>query len=114
MKHEAITRNSDFARAYKRGKALVHSQVVIYILKNRQGTTRVGITASKKIGGAVQRNRARRVIRYALLDVLPKNSGNWDFVFVARRQTPHIKSQHLAKTIQMLLSQSGMVEVQNK
>ena len=112
MQYEAITRNSDFTRAYKRGKSLVHSQVVIYINKNRCGATRVGITASKKIGGAVQRNRARRVIRHALYEALPKYAGSLDFVFVARGQTPHLKSQQLAKTIRKLLQQAGIQLVQ--
>ena len=70
MRYTPLTRNSDFARAYKRGKSYVHHHVVLYVNKNRVGHTRVGITASKKIGGAVQRNRARRVIRHALYQVL--------------------------------------------
>ena len=45
--------------------------VVTYVLKNRAGTVRVGITTSKKIGGAVQRNRARRVIREPSGSLLP-------------------------------------------
>ena len=71
MRYTPVTRNSDFARAYKKGRSFVHPYVVLYVNKNRVGHTRVGITASKKIGGAVQRNRARRIIRSALYEVLP-------------------------------------------
>ena len=63
MRYHPLTRNNEFARAYTRGKSFVHPHVVLYVNKNRLGRTRVGITASKKIGNAVTRNRARRVLR---------------------------------------------------
>ena len=66
MRYCPITRNCEFARAYARGKAYVHPYVVLYVNKNRVGHTRVGLTASKKVGNAVTRNRARRVMRAAL------------------------------------------------
>ncbi len=108
MRYHPITRNNDFGRAYRRGKNIVHPQVVLYINKNRAGTTRVGITCSKKIGNAVQRNRARRVIRHALFQVLPVDIGGIDLVLVARGQTPRLKSTQLAVTLRRLFSQAGL------
>ena len=108
MRHESLVRNGDFARAYNKGKNWVHPHIVVYKNKNRVGYTRVGITTSKKVGNAVQRNRARRVIRAALAEVLPANVGGFDFVFVARGQTPRLKSPQLAKTLRALLQQAGV------
>lgn len=108
MHYTALVRNNDFARAYKRGKNYVHPQIVLYINKNRAGCTRVGITCSKKVGKAVVRNRARRVIRHALYRVLPADAGAIDLVLVARGQTPHLKSQQLAKTLYKLFLQAGI------
>lgn len=108
MRYTPLTRNSDFARAYKRGKNYVHPHVVLYVNKNRVGHTRVGITASKKIGGAVQRNRARRVIRHALYQVLPQNAGPFDLVLVARGQTPRLKSGRLAETLDKLFKNANI------
>ena len=92
MRYHPLTRNNEFARAYTRGKSFVHPHVVLYVNKNRRGRTRVGITASKKIGNAVTRNRARRVLRAALYEVLPPDVGGYDLVLVARGQTPRLKS----------------------
>lgn len=53
------------------------------------GPTRLGLTASKKVGGAVQRNRARRRLREAARQLLPElGLSGVDYVLVARQQTP--------------------------
>ena len=65
MRYQPIVRNTDFARAYRRGKNYVSPFLVTYVVRRRSGGVRMGITTSKKIGGAVQRVRARRVIRAA-------------------------------------------------
>ena len=62
MRYRPITRNREFGRVYARGRSYVHPKLVLYVNKNRLGHTRVGLTATKKVGGAVQRNRARRVM----------------------------------------------------
>ena len=60
MKSSAIKENKVFRRLYHRGKSKAGASLVTYCMKNRRGETRVGITTSKKIGTAVERNRARR------------------------------------------------------
>lgn len=107
MRYRTITRNKEFGRAYARGKSFVHPKLVLYVFKNRLGYTRVGLTATKKIGGAVQRNRARRVIRAALFEVLPYNVGSYDLVFVARGQTTRCKSGEIVKAARQLLKKAG-------
>lgn len=110
MRYRAIKRNNEFSRCYRRGKSYVHPKLVLYVNKNRLGYTRVGLTATKKIGGAVQRNRARRVIRAGLFEVLPYNVGSYDLVFVARGQTVRSKSGELAKAAESLLRQAGLLQ----
>lgn len=110
MRYRPLTHNSEFTRAYMRGKSFVHPHVVLYVNRNRLGHTRVGITASKKIGNAVTRNRARRVIRAALQQALPPDVGGYDLVFVARGQTPRLKSTQVAKTAAKLLRAAGVLQ----
>ncbi len=55
-----------------------------------QPAIRIGLTASKKVGGAVERNRARRRLRAALAEVLaPHAKAGHDYVLVARGETVH-------------------------
>ena len=84
MRYRPIRRNSEFGRVYARGKSYVNPALVLYVLKTRGRNTRVGLTATKKIGHAVQRNRARRVMKAAIDEHLDYNIGGYDLVFVAR------------------------------
>ena len=79
-----IKENRVFRRLYSRGRYQANPLLVTYALKNRLPYNRYGITASKKIGGAVERNRAKRVIRAAYRQLEPGIPTGWDFIFVAR------------------------------
>lgn len=94
-----ITRNSDFKRIYARGKSRVHALLVTYALKNRTGEARIAFVSSKKIGGAVQRNRARRVVRAALRMSGAAPVPGWDVVFVCRTRTAAAKSTAVAPVL---------------
>jgi len=60
---ERIRRRADFQQAYEHG-ARVHGRYsTLFILPNKLDVGRLGIAATKKLGGAVQRNRAKRLIR---------------------------------------------------
>lgn len=111
MRFATITRNNDFRRAYGRGRSFVGYSLVVYVCKNRNCGTRVGITSSKKIGNAVQRNRARRVIRAAVDAVIPKEGlGNVDLILVARASTAGQKSQQVAALLKKLLKKAGYLQ----
>lgn len=108
MRYRPIRRNSEFSRCYARGKSYVHPQLVLYVLKTRSRRTRVGLTATKKVGNAVKRNRARRVMRAAIAEHLDYNIGGYDLVFVARAQTARVKSTQLSRTVAKLFAQAGL------
>ena len=101
--------NTDFRRAYSRGKVYTNPALVTYVSRNRAGICRVGITTSKKIGNAVERNRSRRVIRAAFRTALPQVEGSWDIVFVARSKTKYLKSTQLETIIFNHLKQAGVI-----
>ena len=110
MRYESIVRNSDFARAYRRGKSFVSPFLVTYVLRRRTGGVRGGITTSKKIGGAVQRVRARRVIRAALAATGLDEKKNVDLVFVARTATTRVKTPKVEKAMRAHLAAAGLLD----
>lgn len=98
-KVNTLKENREFSILYRKGKSLVTPVVVIYYRKNNKNINRFGITTGKKIGNAVKRNRARRIIRAAFSEILPTLKGSYDFVFVARVKTPYVKSRDIKKAM---------------
>ncbi len=107
-----LKENRDFRRIYNRGKSFVSPYIVVYVNKNKQNNIRLGITAGKKIGNAVKRNRAKRVITAAFRSVLSKICDGYDFVIVARTRILNVKSTVVADSLINLLSSAGVLKVQ--
>ena len=81
----------------------------MYALKNRTKNVRVGITTSKKVGNAVQRNRSRRVIREAFRALAPRVRPGFDLVLVARGKTPYVKSTDVRRQLERQLQAAGLL-----
>ena len=105
----SLCKNNDFRRVYAKGKSYVSPVVVVYVLKNRRKILRVGITTSKKIGNAVQRNRSRRVIREAFRQIMPGVTTGFDLFFVARGRTPFVKSTEVQRHMEKQLKAAGLL-----
>ena len=110
MKSLTLKENKDFRRLYYRGKNKASSCVVTYASRSNRGVNRIGITTSKKIGNAVERNRSRRVIRAAYRELEPRINGNWDFVFVARSKTCKVKTQQVFDEMQAHFKMLGVID----
>lgn len=104
-----IKENRDFQRLYHKGKSAVSPVLVAYVLKNRLRATRYGITTGKKVGNAVRRSRARRVIRAAYSSLYPELGEGFDIVFVARAKTPYVKSTTVEKSMRDCLTKLGVI-----
>lgn len=104
-----INKNVDFRRVYARGKTVASPVLVSYCLKNRTGVCRIGITTSKKIGGAIERNRCRRIIKEAYRHLEPLCDGGWDIVFVARFKTLRVKSTDIESVMFEHLKSYGVI-----
>jgi ribonuclease P protein component len=108
MRYRPLTKNREYGRVYAKGKAYVRPELVMYVLKNRSGRTRVGLTATKKLGHAVVRNRARRVMKAAIDEHLDTQIGGYDLVFVARGRTAKMKSWQLSETVAKLFTEANL------
>jgi len=105
-----LKQNSDFRRAYGRGRSQTNPALVTYVLKNRTGICRIGITTGKKLGCAVERNRCRRIIKAAYRGVAPLCAGGWDIVFVARHKAKLMKSTQIEQIMLEHLRSAGIIK----
>ena len=85
--------NKDFLTLYKKGRYAASKYSVIYVRPNGRPFNRLGITAGKKVGNAVCRNRAKRLIRLAYRQSEVDMPVGMDIVIVARTAITTIKSQ---------------------
>lgn len=105
-----LKQNSDFRRIYGRGTSYVDSAFVVYTLKNRSGNIRLGLTVSKKLGGAVVRNRAKRVLTAAFCECAPNIKSGYDFVLTARTRTLSVKSTEIAARLMKHLQKADLIK----
>ena len=108
MKIISLTSNAQFKRAYGKGTSAVCAGFVLYARRNGQRVNRLGLTVSKKLGGAVKRNRARRRLKemYRLNeDMLRKG---FDIVLVARAGALYLRFDKLESEFGRLAKQLGI------
>lgn len=92
-----LKKKSDFNRLYARGKSCVTPYMVVYCRYNSLGNNRLGYTVSKKLGGAVVRNRIRRRLREIYRLNSPSLKSGYDIVIVARSKAIEAEYKKLDK-----------------
>ena len=105
-----IKENYEFRRLYQKGASAVGGCMVLYCRRNRLGRNRLGVTVSVKIGGAVQRNRARRRLREVYRLNSPRLRQGWDIILVARGRTLTASWRELNDTFLRLCRKLDLLE----
>ena len=100
--------NHIFRRLYATS-GYANSVLVLYARRNRSDANRVGITVSKKLGGAVVRNRVRRRLREVYRLHEAQFTPGWDIVVVARTRTVTADFDRLTHAYLSLAKKAGIL-----
>lgn len=105
----SLNRNTLFKRLYYRGKTFKTPFFVLYYMNTKASKNRVGFTVSKKIGKAVARNRARRLMyeSFRLYEEQIKNG--YYMVLVARSDILKTDFENIRKSMEKALQKSGLL-----
>lgn len=105
----SIKSNREFVRVYKKGKFFAGKYIVLYVLQNGLKINRIGITASKKIGKSVKRNRIKRLIRENYRFIEDKVKVGYDLVFVVRNSNLMPDFYKIKKEVSYLLRKFNII-----
>ena len=104
---EVLTGSREFGAVYNKGKSVGDRYVVLFYKKNGLPYTRTGFLASKKVGNAVMRNRARRLMKESvrLMDPLP---AGYDIIFIARNTIEGKSCKEVQRSIASAVRRAGL------
>ena len=104
-----LTRSNDFKRVRRSGKSYAHPLVVLYVLKSDEPSVHVGVSAGLAVGNAVRRNRAKRLLRAAMNELLPRTVTGSNLVLIARSPLPDSNLQQTRTALSSLLERAGLL-----
>ena len=124
MKFKAICENHLYSKTYSKGKRVVTSALAVYVLPDyaakrlakahpeKRVLNRIGLTTSTKLGGAVVRNRCRRIMREAFRALEKEKALKVGFLIViaARSASVNLKSTEIKAQLDFALKKLGMYE----
>lgn len=88
-KRRRLSRSGEFDRVYREGSSQANRYLVLYSFprsdEDEGGEVRLGVSVGRKVGGAVERNRVKRVLREAFWSLAEGLPAGHDFVVVGRR-----------------------------
>jgi ribonuclease P protein component len=115
-RRQRLSRSAEFDRVFREGRSHASRQLVVYAFPNSDGAggePRLGVSVGRKVGGAVQRNRVKRLLREAFWALAPELPGGHDFVVVARPDAASFATeggeQAVESELRELLQRAGLV-----
>ena len=104
-----LTRSNDFKWVKASGSVIQHPLMILVYARNKESYSRVAVVASKSIGNAVIRNKAKRRIRAGLVTIWHEILPSWDLIFYSRFKITEANFEEINKAIRHLLLRAGVL-----
>ncbi|HTB70559.1 MAG TPA: ribonuclease P protein component [Solirubrobacteraceae bacterium] len=108
-----LSRSAEFERVYRQGRSTANRHLVLYAFPNASShRPRLGLSVSRKVGGAVERNRVKRMLRESFARVEPTLRDGHDVVVVARPSAAELVEREglagVASALEELIAKGGL------
>ena len=105
---DSLKKNKDFLSVYRNGKSYANKYLVMYVLENNTNQNRLGISASKKVGNSVQRNRAKRLMKESFRNSCDNLKKGYDIVFIARNTINGRKCSEVIRSLNSAVNRAKL------
>jgi len=95
---------------YKKGRSWAHPLLVLCALRNDLNCSRFGFSVSKRVGGAVVRNRAKRLMREATRLRQAMIADGWDVIIIARQPMREANFHQVDRAVEQLLRRAHLLK----
>jgi ribonuclease P protein component len=103
-KADRILKRHEFIALAKTGRRIQNEHFIAVFSPGRHGRSRLGITVTKKVGGAVKRNKIKRLLREFFRLNRQFLSGVWDINIIAKYQIADITSEKAYQSLQNIFN----------
>jgi ribonuclease P protein component len=104
-----LTSSFEIKRVRRLGKSYAHPLLVLIAQRNELATSRFAVSAGRSVGNAVQRNRAKRLLREAIRPLLSDIEPGWDVLLLARQPMEKATFQQSQEALVRLLERSKLL-----
>ena len=114
-KRGRLSRSAEFERVYRQGRSHANRFLVLYAFpRGGEDAARLGLSVSRKVGGAVERNRVKRLLREAFAARAEELPAGHDVVLVARPDVRELAENEgldgVRRALDELVDKAGLVE----
>jgi ribonuclease P protein component len=105
---------TDFKRVRRTGKSYAHPFIVLVVMPAEGERTLIGVTAGKSVGGAVERNRAKRLAREAARPLLSQLNQGWKIVLICRNPILKASFPDIQTSLVELFTKARILKASNE
>lgn len=104
-----LTRSTDIKRVRHHGRSYAHPLIVLVAAPSSEPVTRFGVVAGRTVGGAVERNRCKRLMRSAVDMLLPLIVPGWDVLLLARKGLEEVDCSQVRSALENVLTRARLL-----